>query len=194
MIPAQYIKDLREKTGAGVSDVKRALEESGGDMARAEEIIGRKLGSSGGIRAGRETGAGIIEAYIHSNARIGAMVELLCETDFVARSPQFKALAHDLDLHIAAMRPVYISSDDIPSHVRDAERARAAEEVASLGKPDSVKTEIIDGKVKAYFSSITLLEQPFVKEQNKRVKGVIDEAAGRFGENIKIGKFIRFEI
>jgi len=149
MISTRQIKELREKTGAGVSDIKKALEESGGDAARAEVLIEKRLGSLAGKRAGRETGAGVVEAYIHSNARIGVLVELFCETDFVARNPMFKALAHEIAMHIAAMSP----SD----------------------------TAVLAG-------------QAFIKDEGKTVGEVVDEATGRFGENIKIGNFARFEL
>ena len=149
MISAQQIKDLREKTGAGISDIKKALEESGGDTAKAQAIIEERLGSSAGKRAGRQTLAGTVDAYIHSNTRIGALVELHCETDFVSRNPSFKALAHDIAMHIAAMEPADIAA---------------------------------------------LSAQPFVRDPGKTVADLVNEAIGRFGENIKIGKFIRYEI
>lgn len=149
MISAQHIKELREKTGVGISDIKKALEESGGDMARAEALIEQRLGSSAGKRAGKDTVAGVVDAYIHSNARIGTLVELLCETDFVARSPAFKALAHDIAMQSAALAPA-----DIPA----------------------------------------LLMGPFIKDPNKTMGDVVNEAIGKFGENIKVERFIRFEI
>ena len=181
MITAQQIKDLREKTGAGISDVKKALEDSGGDTAKAEAALLRKMGGSAVKRAGRETGAGLVDSYLHSNGKIGAMVELLCETDFVARNPAFRELAHDLAMQVAAMRPLYLSLDVAPSDVWNAEKSQ-------------VEEEVIDGKLKAFFGAISLLEQPFVKDQDKTIKEVINEAIGKFGENIKVGKFVRFEI
>ncbi|HEY4497330.1 MAG TPA: elongation factor Ts [Candidatus Paceibacterota bacterium] len=193
VISAQLIKDLREKTGAGVSDVKKALEESGGDMARALIIIERKLGSVSEKKIGRETKAGIVDAYIHSNGRIGALVELFCETDFVARNPVFKELAHDIALQVAAMRPLYGSFDVIPPDVWEAEKSRFTIEAQTLNKPSAIIAEIIDGKLKAYFGTVTLLEQSFVKDQNKALKDIINEAIGRFGENIKVGRFVRLE-
>lgn len=149
MVTAQQIKELREKTGAGISDIKKALEESGGDLANALKIIGRKLGSAAEKKAGRETRAGLVDAYIHSNGRIGAIVEVFCETDFVARNPQFRELAHDIVMHIAAMDPE---------------------------------------------GADTLLAQPFIKNEGKTVSEIVSEAVGRFGENIKIGRFVRLEV
>lgn len=193
-ISAQLIKELREKTGAGVSDVKKALEEAGGDTATALAIIERKLGGSAGKRAGRDTTAGIVEAYVHSNDRLGVLIELFSETDFVARNPGFKELAHDIALHIAAMRPVYLSLDAVPHDEWAREKARFAKDAASLNKPAHIIEQIIDGKLKAHFGAYSLLEQPFVKDPNKTVRDVLNECIGRFGENIKIGRFVRIEM
>lgn len=148
-ITAQQIKTLREKTGGGIADVKKALDESEGDMDKAFGIIERKLGSSAIKKATRATSAGLVEAYIHSNGMVGALVEVLCETDFVARNPLFKEFAHDIALHITAMNPI------------DAE---------------------------------ILHSQPFVKDPDKTVGDYINEAVGKFGENMKVGSFVRFEI
>lgn len=194
MITAQHIKELREKTGAGVADVKKALEDAKGDVARALELIRRTFGSIVEKKAGRETGAGVVDAYVHSNGRIGVLVEMLCETDFVSRTAHFKALAHDIALHIAAMRPLYASFDAVPRDVWEAEKRRFEEEAAALGKPSHIVEEIVDGKLKSYFGALTLTEQPFVKDQDRTVGQVLRDAVGQFGENIRIGKFVRFEI
>lgn len=194
MISAQLIKELREKTGAGVSDVKRALEEAKGDTQKAIEIIERKLGGSAGKRLGRETKAGIVEAYIHSNNRLGVLVELFSETDFVARNPGFKELAHDIALHIAAMRPMYVSLDAVPRELWEAQKSIFAQEASALSKPAHITEQIIDGKLKAHFGAYSLLDQPFVKDENKTVGQVLNEVIGKFGENIKIGRFVRFEM
>ena len=148
-ITAQHVKTLREKTGAGIADVKKALEESEGDMDKAFALIERKLGGAAIKKSTRTTGAGLVEAYIHSNSRIGVLIEVFCETDFVARNPVFKEFSHDMALHIAAMEPA------------DAEE---------------------------------FLAQPFVKDPNKTMREYLNEAIGRFGENIRIGRFVRFEI
>ena len=193
-ISAQQIKELREKTGAGVADVKKALEEVNGDAARALELIQRKFGNIAEKKSGRETGAGVVDAYIHSNGKIGVLVELFCETDFVSRNAHFKTLAHDLALHIAAMRPLYASLDAVPQEIWQIEKRRYEEEARTLGKPSHIVQEIVDGKLKSYFGAMTLSEQPFVKDQDRTVGQVLRDAVGQFGENIKIGKFIRFEI
>ena len=194
MISAQHIKELREKTGAGISDVKKSLEESGGDMQKAFAWLERKLGSAAVKKAGRQTGAGLIDAYIHSNSRVGVLVEVFCETDFVARNPAFKEFTHDIALHIAAMSPAYLSLEEIPQELWQAEKSRCEEEAKKLNKPSHILEEIIDGKLKSHFGAISLLLQPFVKDQNKLVGEFVNEAIGRFGENIKIGKFTRLEI
>lgn len=194
MISAQLIKELREKTGAGVSDIKKALEDAKGDTGKALELIELKLGRSAGKRAGRETSAGIIEAYVHSNNRVGVLVELSSETDFVSRNAAFKELAHDLALHVAAMRPLYLSLDSVPREQWEMEKSRFTEEANTLNKPSNIIEQIIDGKLKAHFGQYTLLEQPFVKDQDKTVGEILNEAIGKFGENITIGRFVRLEI
>ncbi len=194
MISADQIKTLRGKTGAGITDIKRALEESGGDLAKAEELIARKLGSAAAKKATRETGAGIVESYIHSNGRVGAMIEIFCETDFVGRNPQFKELAHDIAMHITAMSPQYLSLESVSSDVWEKQKSYYVEEVEKLNKPQEIQNQIVEGKLKAYFGAASLMEQPFIKEQDKTVNTVVKEAIGRFGENIKVGKFVRFEI
>ena len=193
-ISAQLIKELREKTGAGVSDVKKALEEAKGDTARALEIIERKLGGSAGKRAGRVTTAGLVESYIHSNNRLGVLVELFSETDFVARNAGFKELAHDIALHIAAMRPLYLSLDSVPREQWEVEKDRFTEEANTLNKPANIIEQIIDGKLKAHFGAYSLLDQLFVKNPDKTVGQVLNESIGRFGENITIGRFVRLEM
>lgn len=198
-ISAQEIKNLRERTGAGIGDVKKALEESGGDHAKALEWLERKLGGMAAKKSSRETSAGLIDAYIHSNGRVGVLLELYCETDFVARNPAFKVLAHDLSLHIAAMNPLYVSLDAVPKEVWSAEESRVKEEVHAPGgiaggKSADIAIQIVEGKLKAHFGGLVLLTQPFVKDQDKTVGEFLNEAIGRFGENIKIGRFVRLEI
>lgn len=194
MITANQIKELREKTGAGISDVKKVLENNGGDIVKAEAALLRKMGASSVKRAGRETCAGLVDSYLHSNGKIGAMVELFCETDFVARNPGFRELAHDLAMQVAAMSPVYISLDSVPQDVWNSEKSQVAEEVKKMGKSAAVAEQIVDGKLKAHFGAVSLYEQPFVKDQDKTIREAINEAIGKFGENIKVGKFARFEI
>ncbi len=193
MISAQQIKALREKTGAGVADVKKALEESGGNSERAERLVQQRFGNIAEKKASRETRSGVVEAYVHSTGRLGALVEVLCETDFVARSPRFKEFAHDMALHIAAMRPLYVSMDAVPRDVWDAEKQRCEGEAAALGKSGEIASRIVEGKLSAHFGPLVLLDQAFVKDQDKTVAEVLRDAVGKFGENIKIGRFARIE-
>lgn len=194
IVTAEQIKALREKTGAGISDVKKALEECGGDIEKAVSWLERKLGSFAVKKSGRDIKAGLVESYVHSNDRIGSLVEIGCETDFVARNPQFKAFAHDIAMHIAAMNPIYLSFDFIPKEVWDAEKSSFEEKVRGTGKPEHILGEIIDGKLKAHFGPMCLLSQQFIKDQDKTIADLINEVIGKFGENIKIGRFVRFEI
>jgi elongation factor Ts len=194
MISAQAIKKLREKTGAGVSDVKKSLEESGGDMLKAEAWLERKLGSSAIKKQSREIKAGLVDAYLHSNGRIGSLVEVGCETDFVARNPQFKEFAHNLSMHVAAMSPAYLSLELVPQEIWNAEKNRFEEEVRGMQKPANILKEIVDGKLESHFGAICLFSQPFIKDQDKTVGDIVNEAIGKFGENIRVGRFVRFEI
>ena len=194
MISAEQIKTLREKTGAGISDIKKALEESGGDMQRAAEVIERRMASVAVKKAGRETNACVVDAYIHSNGKVGTLIELRCETDFVARNPAFRALAHDIAMHVAAMSPLYLSLESVAQDVWHAEKARCEKEERNMNKSVAIAQEIVDGKLKAYFGARALLSQPFVKDQDKTVGEVINEAIGKFGENISLIRFIRFEL
>lgn len=193
-ISAELIKKLREKTGGGIADVKKALEESRGDVQRAEELILRKLGMTASKKAERATFAGIVDSYIHTSGKIGTLVELHCETDFVARNPLFKELAHDIAMHVAAMSPLYVSLEAVPSEEWNKEKARFEEEVRVMQKPPHIAAEVVDGKLKSHFAALSLLSQPFVKDQDRTVQDVLSEAAGKFGENLKIGAFMRFEI
>lgn len=193
-ISTQQIKELRDKTGAGISDAKKALEENGGDLEKAVKAIEHKFGGTALKKASRETKAGLVEAYVHSNGRVASLIELYCETDFVARNPDFKALAHALAMQVAAMNPLYLSLETIPADVWQEEKNRFEEEVRKLGKPQEIQTGIVEGKLKAYFGGRCLLDQPFIREQEKTVAAVITEAIGRFGENIRVGKFSRLEI
>lgn len=194
MIRTEDIKELRAETGAGISEVRKALEEAGGDKTRALQILERSLSLRGGKKSDRETKAGIVDCYIHSDRRIGVLLELLCETDFVARTPEFQAFAHDIALHIAAMNPLYLRKDDVPAGIVEAERRLVSEEVMQMQKPKEVLDQIISGKLESRFSQMCLLDQPFVKNPDKTVGETLLGASGKFGENMKVGRFIRFAL
>lgn len=175
-------------------ECKRALADSGGDTEKAREML-RKSGATKAIaKSERSTGAGIVEAYIHPGGRIGVLLKLHCETDFVARNDLFRQLAHDLVLHIAGMSPTHISADDIPEEIKENERRIYGEQFRDSGKPQDIIAKIIEGKMQTYAAEVSLLEQPYVKDQDKKVKDVISEYVAKLGENIRVAGFIRYEI
>ena len=188
------IKKLREATECSIGECKKALEESGGDFEKAKMILSLAAAKTAAKKATRETKAGIITSYVHSNNKIGVLVELLCETDFVAKNPAFPELAKNIAMHIAGMAPTYISMSDIPEETRSAIQKQAEEEVGKLGKPTEIAKNIVEGKVSAYFGAQSLLTQPFVKDQDKTVNDLIQEAIGKFGENIRVNRFVRYEL
>jgi elongation factor Ts len=194
MVDIEKIKQLREETGISLGQCKKALEEADGDLERAKEIL-RKWGEDlAGKKTGRQTDQGIVDAYIHSNKRIGVLIELRCETDFVARNQEFQKLAHDLAMQIAAMRPLYVKPEDIPEELLLREKEIYQAQFAQTGKPEELVGQMVEGKLKKYKEEISLLTQPFVKDQAKTVQDVINEYIARLGENIKVSRFQRFEI
>ena len=188
------IKNLREKTGAGVVDVKKALEESKGDEALALEIIRKKGQEKAAKKTGRSAKEGILGIYIHSNNKVGAMIQLFCETDFVGRNEEFKNLAKDLAMHITASDPEYLSPEDVPEKRIEKEREIWKEQLLNQGKKEAMLAKILAGKEKKFREEIALFSQPFIKNPEITVKELVEEMIGKIGENIQIGKFIRFEI
>lgn len=193
-ISSQDVQALRKATGAGMMDAKQALTEANGDTAQALVILRKKGVLKAAHKAARETHEGRIESYIHANGKIGVLLALYSETDFVARNDQFRELAHDLAMHIAGMNPRYISPELIPADVLEAERHIYEEEVQNITKPDNIKKEIIEGKMKKFADEVSLLEQPFLKDSDKKVRDIVNEYISRLGENIQIGAFTRYEI
>jgi len=194
MISAQQVKELRDKTLASMADCKKALEEAGGDFAKAQEILRRRGKQVAEKRAGKEATQGIVECYVHSNKKIGVLVELNCETDFVAKNETFKELAHDIALHVASMNPQYLAAENIPQEILAKKKNEFAEELKNSGKPEAVQNQIIEGKMRKFSEEISLLEQTFVKNPEQKIKDLVSEYTGKIGEKIKIGKFVRFEI
>jgi len=194
MITAEQVKKLRDQTGVSMMECKRALEQSNGDYDKALEFLKLKSKDVALKKSEREAKQGIIEAYIHSNGKIGVLLELNCETDFVARNQEFKELAHDLAMHIAGMDPKYISPEDIPEEVIEAEKIIYEKQFADTDKPKKVIDQIIDGKIKKFSQEICLLTQPFVKNSDITVKELIEEKIAKLGENIKIRRFVRYEL
>ena len=194
MVSIDQVKQLRKETNVSVIDCKKALEEAGGDIEKAREIL-RKWGKDFALtKTGREVSQGIVETYVHPNKKIGVMVQIHCETDFVARSDEFKKLAHELCLQIAAMRPLYLRSEDIPEESLEGEKEIYKEQFKNSGKPQKIIDEIIEGKLKKYKEEISLLSQPWIKDDNKTIKDLIDEYINLLGENILVKKFVRYEI
>ncbi|KKW09465.1 MAG: Elongation factor Ts [Candidatus Kaiserbacteria bacterium GW2011_GWA2_49_19] len=192
MITTEQIKTLRDSTGISVMQCKKALEEAGGDSEKALVILRKKGGDIAAKKADRTLGAGVVSAYIHGNGSVGAMVELSCETDFVSKNDAFKALAYDIAMHVAASSPLYLRAED----VAETETAKAREVFAKEveGKPAAIQEKIMQGKLASYFGEKTLLEQPFIKNPELTIKGLIDSAVQKFGEKIEIARFTRFSV
>lgn len=188
------IKELRARTGAGVLDCKKAIAESEGDIQRAIDVLRKKGIAKAESKAGREAREGIIEAYIHPGAKLGVLLELNCETDFVARNQEFKNLAHHIAMHIAASDPVAVSRKDVPDEILQREREIYTEQAMASGKPEHVIEKIVAGRLDKYYKESCLLEQPFVKDPDKAVKDVITEKIAKIGENIVVQRFQRFKI
>jgi elongation factor Ts len=198
-ISAAMVKDLREKTGAGVMDCKTALQECQGDFDKAAAHLREKGLAAAAKKASRVANQGVIEAYIHAGGRIGVLVELNCETDFVARLPEFKELAHEIALQIAAMRPLYLSPEDVPAAVIEQEtenyRTLIAQE-SSKPKSPKVVEQIVAGKLQKFYAEFCLLAQPYIRDDSHKltIKDLITERVAKIGENIKVRRFVRYEL
>ncbi len=188
------IKELREQTGVSIIECKKALEEAEGDFEKAKEVL-RKWGKElANKKSKREAKQGIIESYIHPNKKIGVLLSLRCETDFVAKSEEFQKLAHEICLHIAAMKPLFLNEEEIPEEYLDGERKIYFEQFKDSGKPAEVVKQIIEGKLKKYKEEISLLSQPWIRDESRTIKDLINSYVAKIGENITIEKFSRFEI
>ena len=188
------VKKLRDMTGAGMMDCKKALEEAEGDFEKAIEILRKRGAAKAAKKAGRATREGIITSYVHFNGRIGVLLELSCETDFVARTDEFKELAYNLAKQVAAMNPKWVSREDVPQEVIEKEKEIYKEQLKDSGKPEHVIEKIIEGKLEKFFEENCLLEQDYIFEEGKKVKEVIQEAIAKIGENIRVSRFVRMEV
>jgi len=193
-ISPKDVSELRARTGAGMMDCKRALEEAGGDMDKAAEILRKKGIAKAEKRAGRVASQGLVVSYIHHNQQVGVLLELNSETDFVARNEAFGQLARDIALHVASADPVGVTPEDIPADLLERERRIAEEQVAAEGKPENIRAKIVDGKLKKFVAERTLLEQAYVRNDKITVGELIKEASGRLGETISVRRFARFQI
>jgi elongation factor Ts len=191
-ISAGAVKELREKTGAGMMDCKKALAEAGGDAAKAEELLRKKGLSAAAKKASRAATEGAVASYIHMGGKIGVLIEVNCETDFVARTDGFQALVKDLAMHVAAAAPLYVKRDEVPPEVVSKELEIAKAQMREQKKPEAILEKIAQGKVEKYYEQTCLLDQPFVKDDKKKVSEVITDAVAKIGENIQVRRFARF--
>ena len=189
-IDPQLVKQLREKTNAGMMDCKRALAESGGDLEKAEAILRTKGIAGASKKSSRATKEGIVASYIHLQGKVGVLVEVNCETDFVAKNESFRAFVKDITLHIAAAHPLYVSREEVPSALIESERAIYKEQVK--GKPENVVDKIVDGKLDKFYGTVCLLEQGFIKDPDHTIKELVATKIAELGENIVIRRFTRY--
>lgn len=193
-ITAAMVKELRELTGAGVLDCKKALETTGGDKEQAAVILREKGLVAAAKKANRETTDGRVEAYVHPGNRLAALVEVNCETDFVARTEQFIAFCHDLAMQVAALSPSWVSRENIPAEALEAQKEEFRKEMAAENKPQAIWERIMEGKLAKFYQQSCLLEQPFIKDETKTIQQLLVEAIAKLGENIVIKRFARFQI
>lgn len=194
MISANLVKELRERTGAGMMDCKKALTETNGDTEKAIEFLREKGLSAAAKKAGRIATEGVIETYIHGGGRIGVMLELNCETDFVAKTDDFKELAKDIAMHIAAARPEFLKPEEVPAEELEKEKSILRAQALNEGKPEKIVDKMVEGRIAKYFKDVCLMEQPFVKDPDKTISQLITEKIAKIGENISIRRFVRYEL
>jgi elongation factor Ts len=194
-ISADQVKELRDLTGAGLMDCKRALQETGGDVDKAMELLRQKGLASAAKRAGRAANQGLIDSYVHFNNTVGVLVEVNSETDFVANTDEFKQLVKDIALHIASpAAPSWLAREDVPARVVEQEEHIARVQAKESGKPDDVIDRIVDGKLKAFYEDSVLLEQPFVKDDSKTIQQLLDEVGAKVGEKVAVRRFVRYKL
>lgn len=193
-ISAKEVSELRQRTGAGMMDCKRALEESNGDMNAAIEALRKSGAAKAEKRGGRETREGLVGSYIHHNGKIGVLVEVNCETDFVARTDDFKNLVKSVAEHVAAAAPLAVDKDQIPADKVESERRIFVEQVKASGKPANLVDKIVEGKIESFYKEVCLLNQPWIRDDKKTVGDLVKELSGKTGENIQVRRFTRFQI
>jgi elongation factor Ts len=193
-ITSKMVKDLRDKTAAGMMDCKKALTETGGDMEKAVDLLRQKGLAVAAKRAGRATSEGVIATYVHAGGNLGVMVELGCETDFVAKNEDFRAFGRDIAMHVAAINPIAVNRDDIPAEVVAREKEIYVQQALESGKPEAIVEKMVTGKVEKFVSEVCLLEQQYVKNPDLTVQDLLNELVGKMGENISIKRFVRFQV
>ncbi len=192
-ISAQAVKELRERTGAGFMDCKRALEETGGDLDAAVALLRERGQAAAAKKAGRDAREGLVSSYIHTGGRIGVLIEVNCETDFVARNEQFQKLVRDLAMQVAGMRPEYVDEDHVPAEVIESKKAALLADETTQKKPEAIRGQIVDGQLKKWLKEVCLLDQPF-RDTDQTVRELIVEAIATIGENIRVRRFTRYEL
>lgn len=193
-ITAEMVKELREKTGAGMMDCKKALSEVGGDIERAIDYLRQKGLSEAAKRTGRTASEGVIGSYIHPGGKIGVLVEVNCESDFVARTEEFQTLVKDLAMHVAASNPLYLRREDVPEEVIEREKSIYEAQAKEGGKPEKIVERIVQGKLEKFFQDVCLLEQPFIKEPDMSVSQLVSGVLAKLGENIVVRRFQRYQL
>ncbi len=193
-VDTKTISELRARTSAGMVDCKNALEEASGDVSAAAEILRKKGIAKADKKGERQVKEGLVHAYIHGNGKVGALVEVLCETDFVARNDKFQEFVHDIAMQVVAGNPLYLTPDEIPAETLEKEREIAAEEFAGSGKPTDVIDKIVEGKLGKYYEDVCLMNQRFIKDEDLTIEQMVKETIGTIGENIQIKRFVRFAL
>lgn len=193
-ITMEMVKELRERTGAGVMDCKKALAETNGDVEKAAEYLREKGIASAAKKAGRIAAEGIVHAYIHMGGKIGVLLEVNCETDFVAKTDDFRDMVNDIALHIAAMKPEYLERSEVPADALTKEKEILTAQALNEGKPANIVEKMVQGRLEKFFAEKVLLEQPFVKDDSKTIQEMVNERIAKIGENIKIRRFVRYEL
>lgn len=194
MISAQAVKELRERTGAGMMDCKKALQETNGDMEKAVEYLREKGLAAAAKKAGRIAAEGIVTSYIHAGGRVGVLVEINCETDFVAKTEEFQQLGKDIAMQIAASKPQYVRREEVPADVIEKEKQILRAQALNEGKPENIVEKMVEGRIEKFYKEVCLLEQPFVKNPDITVEQLIKEKIAKIGENINVRRFVRYEM
>ena len=192
-ITAEAVKELREKTGAGMMDCKRALDETGGDMDKAVALLRERGLAAAAKKSGREAREGLISSYIHTGGRVGVLIEVNCETDFVARTDEFQKLVRDLAMQVAGLAPLYVDVDSIPAEALSAKRAALLADQSTLGKPEAIREKIVEGQLNKWYKEVCLLEQPF-RDEDRSVRDLVTQKIATIGENIRVRRFVRFAL
>jgi len=193
-VNATLVKELREISGSGFMDCKAALVATNGDLQAAADFLRKKGVSSAAKKSHRSTGEGLVESYIHTGGKVGVLIEVNCETDFVARTDTFKTLVRDLAMQVAAACPISVSSEEVPAELVAKEREILTEQAKASGKPEKIIEKMVEGRVQKYFEEVCLLDQKFVKEQDRAVREIINDAIAKLGENIRVRRFARFQL